>query len=119
MSISKSPDAFMPTALLALTKLTGEFTIREMAEKLMAMGVPEPTVTKPLRVWGNLAQQGVKRGLLVKTHRNVLVHTQRMGGSTERVYYYARTERTDVVLPPRRLAEAEKFLAEHQPQAQP
>lgn len=116
MAASKSPEIFLPAALLAIARLIGEFTVPEMAEKLTAMGVPAPTVSHPRRVWAHFAAECVKRGLLVKTSRSTMINTNRMNGSTERAYYYARTDRTDVRLPPRRLAEAEKLLAQAQPQ---
>lgn len=115
---AKNPD-FMHLALVALTKLTGEFTVRDMAERLRALGVPEPQTVQPLRSWGVVAAEGVKRGLLLKTTKSVMARTDRMNGSTERLYFYARTERMDPRMPPSRFADAVKLLAERQAQMAP
>ncbi len=114
MAVIPENENFNAVALVALTKVTGEFTLREMREKLMALGVPDPTAKYPLSRWARVATEAIKKGLLVKTTRFVRYRTGNTANDrTNKEYFYLRTDKTDFVLPESRRKEAEKILAAH------
>jgi hypothetical protein len=80
--VTRSSDAFMVNALIAISQLRGEFRGEQIRATLMAQGI-EP---HHHNAWGAVVRSALKRGLLEATGRFEAMHDVKSHARKTEVY---------------------------------